>query len=88
MINVKLSNGLELVIDEAVCDDIYFVETLAAVQEDALNYVKVFDMLLGKDQKLKLYKSLEDEHGRVPIATLNAAFEEIMTKAGEEVKNS
>ena len=49
---------------------------------------KVCTILLGEEQKYELYKSLEDERGKVPLEAVNNAIEEIMTKAGDEVKNS
>lgn len=88
MINVTTDKGLELQIDEKVCDDIYFLETLAEAEDNVIKYIKALTMLLGKEQKDKLYKSLENEDGRVPIEAVNEAFTDIMTKAGEEVKNS
>lgn len=88
MIKVVTNKGVELNIDETVCDDIYYLEALAAAEDDVVNYIKALTMLLGKEQKTLLYKSLEDVNGRVPIASVNEAFTEIMTKAGEEIKNS
>lgn len=88
MITIKTDKGLELTIDERVCDDIYFLEALAEAESDVVQYVKALTMLLGKEQKTRLYKSLEDVNGRVPIESVNEAFVEIMNKAGEEVKNS
>lgn len=87
MVKVKLNNGFEVSIEPEQLNDMYFIEALAEVETNILKLSKVCSMLLGEDQKKALYKSLEI-NGRVPLEAVNEAVTEIMTKAGEEVKNS
>lgn len=87
MITVKLQNGFEAKIEPEQLNDIYFVEELARIESDIIALPKVCKMLLGEEQKNALYKSLEDENGRVKLEAVGEAVTEIMTKAGEEVKN-
>lgn len=87
MITVKLQNGFEAKIEPEQLNDIYFVEALARIESDILALPKVCEMLLGEEQKKGLYKSLEDEKGRVKLEAVGDAITEIMTKAGEETKN-
>lgn len=88
MVSVKLQNGFEAKVEPEQLNDMYFVEALAQLETDILSLPKVCTMLLGDEQKAALYKSLEDENGRVPLETVNDAIAEIMTKAGDKTKNS
>ena len=87
MKTVKLTNGFEVKVEPDELNDMYFVEALADIESDVLALPKVMKMMLGEEQKKALYKSLEDENGRVPIEAITDAITEIMTKAGEESKN-
>lgn len=87
MVTVKLQNGFKVKVDPEQLNDMYFVEALAQVESDILALPKVCAMLLGEEQKKALYKSLEDENGRVKLEAVSEAITEIMTKAGEETKN-
>jgi hypothetical protein len=87
MKTVKLTNGFEVKVEPDELNDMYFVEALAEIETDVLVLPKVMKMMLGEEQKKALYKSLEDENGRVPIEAITDAITEIMTKAGEEPKN-
>jgi len=87
MKTVKLTNGFEVKVEPDELNDMYFVEALAEIETDVLALPKVMKMMLGDEQKKALYKSLEDENGRVPIEAITDAITEIMTKAGEESKN-
>lgn len=83
-----LSNGFEYEIEEAIFDDMRFLDALAEADEgDPLAASRVCSMLLGKEQKKRLYKQLQNSDGRVPIeATLNCV-KEIMEALGDESKN-
>lgn len=87
MVKVKLDNGFEVKVEPEQLNDMYFVEALAQVDTNILVLPKVCTMLLGEEQKSALYKSLEDESGRVKLEAVSDAITEIMSKAGEEVKN-
>ena len=88
MVTVKLDNGFEAHVEPDQLNDMYFIEALADVENNIVKLSKVCSMLLGDEQKFALYKTLEDENGKVPLPAVNDAISEIMTKAGEEVKNS
>ncbi len=88
MITVELSNGFKAKVEPDDLNDIYFIEALAGMEANITKLSKVCTILLGEEQKYELYKSLEDERGKVPLEAVNNAIEEIMTKAGDEVKNS
>lgn len=88
MVKGKTESGFEFEIEEAQLDDMEFMEALSDVQDDPLAFPKVCRMLLGEEQKKKLYDHLRDENGKVPIAAVNEAITEIMTISGEKLKNS
>jgi hypothetical protein len=76
----KLDNGFEFEIDERNLDDMRFIEDLAAMDDNPLIMPRVFEKMLGKEQKEALYKHLEKD-GRVSIADFSAAITEIFEKA-------
>lgn len=89
-----LSNGFEYEFDEANADDMEFLDTLAVVMnddaEDSEKLVatsKLSDMLLGREQKTRLYAHIRKDHGgRVPVAVFQKLLAEIL--AGGSTKNS
>lgn len=88
MLTGKTKSGFEFEIDETALDDMEFVELLASLEDDFLNFPKVCTILLGKEQKQRLYDHLRNDAGKVPIPAVNEAIAEIMTTAGSETKNS
>lgn len=88
MIKGETSCGFKFEIDENQLDDMEFLEALADMQEDVIVFPKVCKMLLGNEQKKALYNHLRDENGKVPIASVERAITEIMSRSGDQVKNS
>lgn len=88
MLKGKTKSGFEFEIDKTRLDDMEFVEALADVEENFLKFPKVCEMLLGKEQKKKLYDHLRTEDGKVPVGLMNETITEIMILAGESTKNS
>lgn len=84
----KTKSGFHFEIDEERCNDMEFLDALAEAEEDGLQFSKVCNILLGKEQKKKLYDHLRREDGRVPIEDMRDIIIEIMTISGDEVKNS
>lgn len=85
----KLENGFEFEIDDAVLDDMELIDTLAEADSgDALAASRAFSMIVGKEQKKRLYDYIRNEDGRVPIETAVNALTEMLETLGEEGKNS
>ena len=81
----KLQNGFEYEIDESIFDDMRFLDALAEADEgDPLAASRMCNMLLGKEQKKKLYKILTNEEGRVPVTDALNSVVEIMQDISEE----
>lgn len=87
MIKGKISTGFEFEIDEVKLDDMEFFDALAETDENPLMFSRVCTMMLGAEQKKRLYKHLKTEDGRVPVQSVISAITEIFNYR-EETKNS
>ena len=84
----KLKNGFEFEVDENVLDDMRLIDAMAEAQEDnPTKFSKAILMVLGEDQRNRLYEHIALEDGRVPIGSISEAFVEIFEAMGEEGKN-
>lgn len=81
------SNGFEFEIKKDVMDNAEFMEVLEEAAEDMPSYRKIGRMLLGDEQKKKMYDFFRTDDGRVPIDSVNTAFLEIIG-ATTDGKNS
>ncbi len=88
MIRGKTSTGFEFEIDEIKLDDMEFLDALSEVDENPLKFSKVMKIMLGEEQRERLYDHLRTDDGRVPIDAANAAIIEIMEYSQGETKNS
>ena len=85
----KLENGFEYSIDEQTLDDMRFLDALEEADDGSpLAASKVCKMLLGKEQRDALYKTISPKGGRVPIADAFECIKEILEAMGDEGKNS
>lgn len=76
-----LDNGFEFEFDDSQLNDMRFVDILAGIEDNPLLFSKAATMMLGKEQKERLYKYLEDENGRVSVELFGAAITEIIEKS-------
>ena len=82
-----LKNGFVFEFDETVADDMRFVDLMAeAIDERATRIQqlkaveRLVEMLLGKEQRARLYDHIAADHGgRVPVEIFKDCFQEIMT---------
>lgn len=80
MTKVKTSSGFECEIDEKNLDDMRLLDLVAEVSNgNTTKLTEIMDKVLG-DQKEKLYKYIEDEHGRVPVEKASNEITEIFQK--------
>lgn len=83
-----LKNGFEFEVDEKVMDDMEFIDLLAEADDgNPLRFSKATLILLGKDQRKRLYDSIRAEDGRVPPEAFSDVFYELLEALGEEGKN-
>lgn len=88
MVKGKTKTGFKFEFDELKLDDMEFIEMVAGVEDDVTLLPKLLNLVLGKEQKQKLYDHLRTEDGRVPTQAVSEAMEEIFAAAGDQVKNS
>lgn len=89
------SNGFRFEFDEARADDMRFVDLIVTSMDESASEFdklaaasKLIEMLLGKEQKVALFKHIGKSYdGRVPFAEVNKALSEIMQGGGDAVKN-
>ena len=83
----KISTGFEFDIEDERLDDMELVDIMAEIDENPLLMPKLCKMLLGEEQKKRLYDHLRSEDGRVPIEATTNAIQEIFNSPGD-LKNS
>ena len=83
----KTSTGFEFDIEDERLDDMELVDIMAELDENPLLMPKLCKMLLGDEQKKRLYDHLRSEDGRVPIEATTNAIQEIFNSPGD-LKNS
>ena len=83
----KTSTGFEFDIEDERLDDMELVDIMAEIDENPLLMPKLCKMLLGEEQKKRLYDHLRREDGRVPIEATTNAIQEIFNSPGD-LKNS
>ena len=89
-------SGFAFEFDECVLDDMRFVDVLAEIVDPDVSDVatlsatsKLAAMLLGKEQKKKLYDHIGAKHGgRVPVAELSAEVFEIIRANGKDAEKN
>ena len=83
----KTSTGFEFDIEDERLDDMELVDIMAEIDENPLLMPKLCKMLLGEEQKKRLYDHLRSEDGRVPIEATTNSIQEIFNSPGD-IKNS
>lgn len=85
----NLSNGFEYAVDMSVLDNMELIEAIADVDGgNVLKLPKLVELILGSDQKARLYESVRDKSGRVPTAKVTEAVKEIFEALGAVGKKS
>ena len=79
----KTSTGFEFDIEDERLDDMELVDIMAEIDENPLLMAKLCKMLLGDEQKKRLYDHLRNEEGRVPIEATTNAIQEIFNSPGD-----
>lgn len=87
MIRGKLESGFEYEVDESIGDNMELLDAIVEADENPLAFSKVVKLLLGEDQRRKLYDHLRTDNGNVPIMAVSNAVAEIFRGSGQAVKN-
>jgi replication-associated recombination protein RarA len=88
MKKIKLASGVSLSIEDNVLNNMELLDALVAMDEgDWRAMSNTMNMILKPEEKKKLYDSLRNEQGVVPIDKIGDAFTEIFTALGAQGKN-
>ena len=89
MIKGKTKTGFIFEIEDNALDNMELLDAIAEIdnEENPLAISKVINLLLGKEEKKKLYNHCRAEDGRVPIEALVQEVAEIFESLGEKGKN-
>lgn len=87
MIEGKTTSGFAFEISKARLENYELIEALSEVDENPLLLPKVVNLLLGKDQAIKLKDHLRDSDGLVSSEKLSNEIMEIF-QSQSETKNS
>ena len=84
----KLKNGFSFDVDENALDNMELIDAMAEAQEEnPAMFSKAVLLLLGKDQRKRLYDHIRDDNGRVSVEAVTNSFVEIFEALGEQGKN-
>lgn len=88
MIEGKTQSGFVYAIDENNVDQ-EFLDALSEAEEGKpLKVSKALRLLLGEEQRKRLYDHLRNEKGKVPVQAVSEAFRDILANDGTGGKNS
>ncbi len=89
MITGKTKSGFEFSIEDESLDNMELLDALADVDGGNVAAIsKASILLLGKEQKKKLYDHIRGEKGNVPIESFTDELADIMNEVGKKGKNS
>lgn len=88
MIKGKTKRGFAYSIENDNVDQ-EFLDALSEAEDgDPLKVSKALRLLLGEEQRKKLYDYLRNDKGKVPIKDVVEAFADILANDGTGTKNS
>lgn len=90
MIKGKTKSGFEFEVDKEAFSDAEFIESFHTMRtSDEMEVFHLVEIVLGKDQKKRLYDHVRNEKGRVPTSALTDELNDIFTALSEanETKN-
>lgn len=89
MKKIVLENGLKLEVDEKSLNNMELLDALEEMTDgNELAISKVVKLMLGKENRKKLYDFIRDKDGRVPLEIVDKCLTEIMLLLGDKGKNS
>lgn len=89
MKKIVLENGLELEVNEQSLNNMELLDALEEMTDgNELAISKVVKLMLGKENRKKLYDFVRDKDGRVPLEKIDKCLTEIMLLLGDSGKNS
>ncbi len=80
-------SGFAFEIEETALDNMELVDALAEAEEDPLSLSRVVRLLLGKEDRKRLYNHIRTEQGNVPIDAMSEELKQIFAACGTAGKN-
>ena len=77
MITGKTASGFEFKLEEHVLNNMELLDAIVEADENLALIPKIVNMVLGKEDKKRLYDHLRTENGNVPIMAVAAEIAEI-----------
>ncbi len=81
-------SGFEFEVRREALNNMELVDALAEIEGNPLAMSRVCVLLLGKEQRKKLYDHLRTSDGRVPLEQVEAELMAVMAACGNTGKNS
>lgn len=89
MVRCETRTGFVCDLPENVMDNMELLDVMADESIDAaFRASAAVKMILGVESRKRLYDHLRTEDGRVPVAAVNEALEDIFQSFGKHGKNS
>lgn len=85
MVTGITKSGYEFSIENEKFNDMELMDLLGDMEDNPFIMGKVIEKVLGKEEKKKLYDSMRNEFGRVPVEEAQAALDCIFN-AGKDGK--
>lgn len=85
MVTGITKSGYEFSIENEKFNDMELMDLLGDMEDNPFIMGKVIEKVLGKEEKKKLYDSMRNEFGRVPVKETQAALDCIFN-AGKDGK--
>lgn len=90
MTHIELSCGFVAEVDEQVVNDMEFLDLVYDFDEGKEKKIfamrKMSDILLGEEGRKRLYDTLRDENGRIPIDRYGTAMAELIGQMNDKKK--
>ena len=86
MIKGKTRSGFEFQLEESVLDNMELLDAIVEAEENPAVIPKVVNMVLGKEEKKRLYDHLRTPKGNVPIMAVATEIAEIFN-SNQQGKN-
>ena len=84
----KTSTGYEYRVEVERLDNMELLEAIAEVDKGVPSATpRVIELLIGTEEKAKLYNHVREEDGRVPVEPLMKEIMEIFKSLGDDAKN-
>lgn len=87
MITGTTTSGFAYEIPESALDNMELVDAISESEQNPVALSTILQLLLGQEQKKRLYDHLRTETGTVPVEAVSTAIADIFSGYGTEGKN-